>query len=391
MRRFFANSFLLTNYFNTILTVVVTTIDWFSPFEIKVKLLLSIVSLIELLLTFPFLYIAVADNKVPARTYLPLFALYLFPYFIIEDSMKFLMFVLSVSGLILTVYAGNERRKITGHFLGLFPKNFLHQENCQRSKAHWATSAIILCISVNFLGAMALVLKELVKENVFSGLSIKPDGLYTKVIRLEKDNKQAIVVGMMHIADKDFYKTALREVPTRGTLVLLEGITDRDEKLGDYDFAEEAATTFEKAKQGEDFESKISNLRHTVDADLDVSDMSAFASKYYIDLTHQASIFDSLEKSKEEREASKASSKQFMLERNENLMRVFDATESSFQTVAFTWGAGHQAYIADALIGRGYKKISEKELLAFSFFGSGEPSEPASSVANTASPQSLEK
>lgn len=368
MRRAIANTFFTINFLSALASVAISLVDWINPMEASTKILINSYGVIELLLTLPFLYIVGSNKKLPARTYMPLFLLYLFPLFLLDETMKAFLFVLSLVALSLSLYAGQQRRKITGHKLGLIPKNFFQKEDRKRVRGLFLSLAMIPILSINLVGAFYIESRNSQDENLLGGISFKIDGIYTKLQTYEKEGRRAIVIGMMHIGDGQFYRQALSEAPTVDTLVLREGIMDRNEKLGTSDPIAFASATLNKPRQGESFEAKIGHNRKTINADLDISDMSESAASYYINLTHQNSIFDGVSKPLEEREAAKEAAKKFMLERNQNLLKTFDANESHYQTLVFAWGAGHSEYVSKALIERGYTLVSEKEMRAFSFF-----------------------
>ncbi|RZA11414.1 MAG: hypothetical protein EOP10_33100, partial [Proteobacteria bacterium] len=179
MRRVLANTFLVVNYMGAVLAVAFSSLNWLNPDEMQGKVLTTLLGLFELAFTFPFFYIVISNRKIPSKTYLPLFALYLLPIFFFVDSIESMPFFISILALALSTYAALARRKFTGDKFGLFPKDFLQKENNQRSRAHWATVALILCLSMNFFGALSLELSKSVKEGLFSGVTFRSDGMYT--------------------------------------------------------------------------------------------------------------------------------------------------------------------------------------------------------------------
>ncbi|RYZ75474.1 MAG: hypothetical protein EOP04_33275 [Proteobacteria bacterium] len=116
------------------------------------------------------------------------------------------------------------------------------------------------------------------------------------------------------------------------------------------------------------FNPTLEVIRNTVNADVDLSEVSDLAKEYAIHEENDGSILKTVMKSKVEKANADRAHEQFTKERNENLMRTFDATEPKYKTIVFAWGAGHSVYISEALKARGYLMTKEESKKAFSFF-----------------------
>lgn len=81
---------------------------------------------------------------------------------------------------------------------------------------------------------------------IFTGLSgqleaasggyvkLRPDGIYLLERRFQSGDREVHLSGMMHIAEEEFYTDLLPAAdPALPSVVLIEGVTDRDNRLGD--------------------------------------------------------------------------------------------------------------------------------------------------------------
>lgn len=72
-------------------------------------------------------------------------------------------------------------------------------------------------------------------ESVSGGyVKLRPDGIYLLERRFQAGDREVRLSGMMHIAEEEFYTDLLPAAdPKTPSVVLIEGVTDRDNRLGD--------------------------------------------------------------------------------------------------------------------------------------------------------------
>jgi hypothetical protein len=96
-------------------------------------------------------------------------------------------------------------------------------------------SAAFLAMLV--LGVFTGLADEL--ESVSGGyVRLRPDGIYLLERRFSEGNREVCLSGMMHIADDEFYSDLLpAEDPQRPSIVLIEGVTDEKNLLGEQEIS----------------------------------------------------------------------------------------------------------------------------------------------------------
>ncbi len=90
-----------------------------------------------------------------------------------------------------------------------------------------ATVPIFLVAGV--LGSAARGIDQVTESYV----RLRPDGIYMAESRLTKEDREVALKGMVHVADASFYRDLKWKIEGVKTLVLLEGVTDREGLLKD--------------------------------------------------------------------------------------------------------------------------------------------------------------
>lgn len=100
---------------------------------------------------------------------------------------------------------------------------------------------------------------------LFSGLSaqletlsggyvkLRPDGIYLLERRFQSGDREVRLAGMMHVADEEFYTDLLPEDdPKLPSVVLIEGVTDKDNRLGEQELSYSRLASMLKISSQED-------------------------------------------------------------------------------------------------------------------------------------------
>ncbi|MEJ2699495.1 MAG: hypothetical protein P8Z70_07525, partial [Desulfuromonadales bacterium] len=62
-------------------------------------------------------------------------------------------------------------------------------------------------------------------------MRLSPTGIYTSERSYHHDGKTVLLVAMMHVARKGYYQELFHSLPAKRTIILAEGVTDRDRLL----------------------------------------------------------------------------------------------------------------------------------------------------------------
>jgi hypothetical protein len=100
-----------------------------------------------------------------------------------------------------------------------------------------APLAVLAFAAVVVLGVFTALADEL--ESYSGGyVRLRPDGIYLLERRFAEGGREVCLSGMMHIADEEFYSDLLpAEDPQKPSVVLVEGVTDQQNLLGDQELS----------------------------------------------------------------------------------------------------------------------------------------------------------
>jgi len=231
---------------------------------------------------------------------------------------------------------------------------------------------------------------------------VRPSGVYITQSSFKKDADTVALDGMMHVADADFYQTIKWSMDGVRTLVLIEGVTDRDKLLSRGLGMEKLASLFGLESQSENGEyrkamEKISadepsgevvpdhtvKLEDSVDvrrADVDVNTFRPQTIQY---LTAVGTLFRSTQSGKMEdflnvmekeklvlqnEQIARGAMDDILLRRNTYLIQQVESGRQTHDRVVVPWGAMHLAGIEEHLRSKGFSEVSRVEKPAVLFW-----------------------
>jgi len=191
---------------------------------------------------------------------------------------------------------------------------------------------------------------------------------------LTKGHSTVRLVGMVHIAEPQFYQSLIDTLPPHG-LVLAEGVTDNQRLLSKGLSYRNAARALglqqqpslvlaleRKHEQVADKAAEQSVLPTIDDADVDVSSFSPTSVRFLravSDLYRGHSLGDVLANFTAIQKKFTPHDYQVLIgdiidKRNRNLLGQFDAKAGSHDTIVIPWGAEHMPFLEASLRARGY-------------------------------------
>lgn len=238
-------------------------------------------------------------------------------------------------------------------------------------------------------------------ERVSGGyVRIRPTGIYIARASFAKDSKQVALDGMMHIAQAGFYEKAGWDANGPRTLVLLEGVTDRDGRMPSGTGLDRMARVFGLASQMEDgyYRQTLDALRarqpaigpvtkeavpieDRVDVKMADVDVSTFQPGTLSYLNAMGAVLRSGDPMNFLRAVTDPTSplsnetiargvmRDVLTMRNAHLIQEIDAGLATHERIVVPWGALHLAEIEQHLLGLGFIRTERVEKPAILFFG----------------------
>ena len=224
-------------------------------------------------------------------------------------------------------------------------------------------------------------------------------GIETHERVLTKDGKSVHLIGMMHLAEPQFYEHVFGEIPPKA-LVLAEGVSDRQHRLSgrlSYEGAAQAlglvqqpglasksapAATDKAPPSSETAKpsTEVSDTGAVIErADVDVSDFSPITLKFLDDVVTiygSKSLGEAFKRvadigSRYTQPDVDAVFKDILDKRNATVIAAFDRKAGTADPVYIPWGALHMPGIEAALVERGYKVTSSRAIPLVHYFGAG--------------------
>ncbi len=237
-------------------------------------------------------------------------------------------------------------------------------------------------------------------------VKLRPDGIYLLERRFQSGDREVHLSGMMHIAEEEFYTDLLPdEDPALPSVVLIEGVTDRDNRLGDDSLSyarlasmlsissQEDSVFMEKVSAGlrrhrEQAERSESESREApaepesgsmdfVHADVDVSTFhpKTIAFLLMVMSTFQAEDWPSFLKKFSESSGplnDEAAQKQVIQDilhsRNDRLVSEIETSLKDYRRVIIPWGALHLTGVESWLRTHEFVQSGETERKALGFW-----------------------
>ncbi len=191
-----------------------------------------------LLLAIPLFFLVGISPGLPARVFVPMFV-FLFwllcngmPLsFYLDSNIYEICFPLIQAGISIIIFFLIKRHTHGKSWLLIedFPQ--LPAANIKRFLIFILTSFIVAPIFI----ASYFYISASIGIGKFTSEFVRFDykGIYTQSRVYNKDEKTIHLIGMMHIGDENYYELVKSIIPHNTNIILLEGVTDKDNKLSE--------------------------------------------------------------------------------------------------------------------------------------------------------------
>ena len=236
-------------------------------------------------------------------------------------------------------------------------------------------ATVVTVVVVPLLGLVIVVLGFLsaLERETGGYLDLTASGIDVRESVLTKDGRTVVLVAMAHYGEGDFYRTLFDGLPA-GSLVLAEGITDREKRSPAFPSMMKMAKVLGLTQQptpgairsrvdvapSADAGRPAGAPPEVVVADIDVADLSAVTLAVLGDLADLYggdSKADALRRLvARSRTGDLATFKREVVdERNAHVLTIFDNRAAAYSTIVIPWGALHMPGLEAGLRERGYR------------------------------------
>ncbi len=324
----------------------------------------------------PFVPVIHLVKEVPKKLYLPLlltlcwkifsfWPLVTFPHIYTSQGWLAEEFVF----LNICIHNHYWRIKYTKNPLGLFfKKDFpLFTFNPSRFFVGLPLITLVMILSIFISGGIHSLFMLMESSR---GVIHYVDGqLLVKHFTYSKGEKNVYLLGMAHVASESFYQRTLNSIPQLKTIVLLEGVTDNTNLITTPLNYRNLAESLNLSHQHQSFTFKVIESFHTVNADIDFSELPV---DIRISLQSVARIANGSLTMSNIKDLKHLSQKRIESDlihfRNQHLMEVFDSKQQQYDNIVIPWGAAHISDLKRRLVMRGYKLKTEIDSSLISFF-----------------------
>jgi hypothetical protein len=254
------------------------------------------------------------------------------------------------------------------------------------ARTMFATLATVVVIPL-LASAIAVVgFASAIERETGGYLDVTPSGIDVRETVLKKDGRTVVLMAMQHYGEEDFYRTLLDSLPA-GSLVLAEGVTDREKRLPAFPSAVKIARMLGLTQQPDlrvrpraaDAASSDPSEggAHVTDsgahpevvlADIDMAELSDVTLAM---LGGLANVYDSDSVTEAVRRvvadmgarttADLATIKHELIDkRNAKVLAAFDDRSEAYSTIMIPWGAMHMPGLEKALQERGYRVDTQR-------------------------------
>ncbi len=231
-------------------------------------------------------------------------------------------------------------------------------------------------------GYLALLLAENLTHSTDRFVSFGAPGLLLEERRYRRDDREVVLVGMMHVGDPAHYREVYASFVQDGTVVLQEGISDVEGRVRvnlSYEPLAEAlglgmqpdlAEVLDELRGDSDgCAERWPHLRH---ADVDASEFSPETLAF---IGQVAQVLDAADPGAALRAfgaqlrsldsaAWLAISHDILERRNQHVVGELDAALPDYAVVVIPWGALHMPGIQQQLLERGFERVDAQQRLA---------------------------
>lgn len=248
-----------------------------------------------------------------------------------------------------------------------------------------------------FIGSQLITMLLVFNVSSKGFLVLSPSSVISVEKTYVKNGKTIHLIPMVHVGSESFYKEVSELDGTKPTLVLLEGVKDKDNLLENFTYRNKVT-----AAQADHFDPKVKaaskseaktlqkNIKYIV-ADLDASEFDPKTRKYLNKMAKKLETESFFQFIIDPQTAS--SSAEIMTwtvdildRRNMKVLADLKANESKFDRFYIPWGALHMPDIEREIVNQGYKLSETKQRSVISFediFASKPKRSLATATSNT--------
>lgn len=222
-------------------------------------------------------------------------------------------------------------------------------------------------------------------------VDLKPNGLYMRESLYRRDAKSIRLAAMIHFARDAYYRDLQASLPEQGTLILAEGVSDREGLLDTRFSYRRVADLFGLTAQ-EDMrfpgrlialsaiEQPADGIRPGIDilpADIDLRRfdprtldlLNALAEKFLARDSASAgwSAFNRWARERLTPELNAVVMRDLLDKRNRHLLSLLTPALRHYDHLVIPWGALHMPQLENALLERGFRPVSRRERLSIDF------------------------
>ncbi len=240
------------------------------------------------------------------------------------------------------------------------------------SKRFWKNVALIFlgCVVVFNIAAFK-ILQAYIYDRGKGLIRLGVDGIHLTRLEYQKADQSVLLIGMMHIADERFFKSVVNSIPVAGSIVLLEGVTDKERVSGKALDYRTLARWLRTSYQDKSFDQDIKATHEFRYADVDVKDLSA-ESRRFLELLGREDEWSErvstvMDDDFDEEGWDRAETS-FQADRNRKLLQTFDEVAGAYTVVAIPWGVSHIKTFQKELEHRSFELVGSQEVLALGFW-----------------------
>lgn len=249
---------------------------------------------------------------------------------------------------------------------------------------------LLLTPVVLIFGGLALV-SHYLEEHTAGFLRIGPVGIYMAERSYHRDAKQIRLAGMMHVGKKAYYRDLADSITSEATVILTEGVTDRDRLLEyDFNYSKLAGVLGLSSQNQMLIDGNLVDL-HDLDqvpagdgdkpdiawADIDLNRFdpqtvaflnaigrTLFSGKPLAEALAEYSDWASENMTPERVDGIMAD---ILDKRNDAVIASMSKALRGYQTIIIPWGALHMPAIEAAVLEQGFAPVEKKERMSLDF------------------------
>lgn len=170
------------------------------------------------------------DRRLPKRLFLPLVL------FVFWNSLAFWPLAGLFDGTSLGLAAAAAQMLLGAGALGMARRGVLSEQQFRLPLFSWRntlgfTAINLLLLPFTLVYTGLAISAGFLEQQTAGFLRLSPLGIYMSERSYHHDAKMVRLAGMMHIGREDYYRDLAGSLATRGAIILLEGVSDRDRLL----------------------------------------------------------------------------------------------------------------------------------------------------------------